>query len=60
MEKYLIPVEWSLSKILTIKADSLEDALKEAKYFDLPETGSYIDGSFEVRLDLMPDSKEKS
>lgn len=49
MPKYTIPVFWSMANDIEVEADSLEEAIKAAKDYDLPQEGAeYIDGSFTV------------
>lgn len=50
--KYKIPVVWQMWGDHEIEADTLEEAISEAKNKGLPyDGGHYIDDSFEVDLD---------
>jgi len=50
--KHKIPVTWTVNATLEIEADSLEQAIEKAGKVPLPE-GEYMDGSFEIRHDLI-------
>jgi len=50
---YRIPIEWSLCEEVTVEAESLEDAIQLANEVPLPSNGEYIDGSFEVREEIV-------
>ena len=45
--EYKIPCSWTVSGVLTIKADSLDAAKNKAYDCPLPE-GDYVDESFEI------------
>ena len=49
MKTWKIPVFWTMNGTVEIKADTLEEAICNAKFSDnpLPE-GDYLDGSFDV------------
>lgn len=47
MKTYLIPVYWTVSGTIKVKADSLEKAIELADNSPLPQ-GDYIDGSYHV------------
>lgn len=51
--KFTIPVSWNVSSEIEIEATSLDGALEQALYCDLPEESNYIDGSFEVNTDCV-------
>ena len=53
LKSYNIPVVWQSWGLLTIEAESLEDAIAEATApgTSLPLTSEYVDGSFEVDRD---------
>ena len=57
--KYTIPINWTLSAELVVEANSLEEAIKAADALPLPEGptegAEYIDGSYEVRNELIPE-----
>ena len=48
MKTYKIPVVWQMYGYVEVQADSVAEAIHEAKGAPLPEDGSYIEGSFEV------------
>ena len=48
MKLYKIPVIWSVTATMEIKAESLEDAILEAEGGRLSTTPDYLGGSFEV------------
>ena len=49
MKTWKIPVFWTMNGVVEIKADTLEEAICDARLGDnpLPE-GNYVDGSFDV------------
>jgi hypothetical protein len=49
MKTYLIPVYWTVSGTIKVKADSLVKAIKLADISPLPK-GDYIDGSYYVKV----------
>lgn len=55
MRKYKIPVSWTMSGIVEVKANSAEEALKtlkqNAKYVQIPVQQHYVDESFHVDCD---------
>ena len=53
MNKYKIPVSWSVCGIMEVEANSLEDAIDKAEDMPLPTDTDYIDGSFEVNRDML-------
>ena len=53
MAEFKIPVTWEVTSIITVEADSLEDAIKKfdeeelnGDGYDLPTDTEYVDGSF--------------
>ena len=48
MKTYRVPVVWQMYGYVEVQADSVAEAIHEAKGAPLPEDGSYIEGSFEV------------
>lgn len=53
MKKWNIPVNWEMTGVVTIEADTLEEALERAENDDsirLP-TGNYVDASIVVAFD---------
>lgn len=53
MNKYKIPCFWQMYAIMTVEADSLEEAIDIAENeSELPD-GNYVDGSFEVDHDVL-------
>ena len=48
MKTYRVPVVWQMYGYVEVEADSVAEAIHEAKGAPLPEDGSYIEGSFEV------------
>jgi len=53
MKQWIIPVSWEVCGTVTIEADTLESAMNEARYGDvpLPEDSEYVDGSFDVTIE---------
>ena len=53
MKQWAIPVSWEVAGVVTISANTLEEAIRAAKHDDsigLP-SGEYVDGSFDVTVD---------
>ena len=53
MKQWAIPVSWEVAGVVTISANTLEEAIHAAKHDDsigLP-SGEYVDGSFDVTID---------
>ena len=53
MKQWVIPVSWEVAGVITISANTLEEAIHAAKHDDsigLP-SGEYVDGSFDVIVD---------
>ena len=50
--KFNIPVCWEVSSEIEIEAASMEEAIQKAHDADLPVGSSYVDGSFEVDMDV--------
>lgn len=52
-KKWQIPVTWEMCGVVTIEADTLEEAIDRANHDDNIElpAGSYVDSSFEVSFD---------
>ena len=46
--KYHLNVYWTMAATVEVEADSLDNAVKQAKVAFLPENGEYLEGSFEV------------
>ncbi len=57
MKEWTIPVNWGMSALVKVKAETLEEAIAYAKEegndIPLPQDGAYVDGSWCVL-----DSKE--
>lgn len=51
---YRIPVEWAVSGVMLVEADSLAQAIEKADEEPLPEAGDYIDGTFNVNRSFIP------
>ena len=45
---FKIPVSYQMYGYVTVKADSLEDAIDKVEEGPLPTNASYVEGSFEV------------
>lgn len=52
---YNIPVEWTVSTVLKIEADSLESAINKSDAVPLPDDAEYVDGSFAIHTDFLED-----
>ena len=54
MKEYLIPVYWEVGATVKVLANSLEEAIEEidSPEFALPTDNDYVDGSFEIDLEL--------
>ena len=53
MKQWVIPVSWEVAGVITISANTLEEAIHAAKHDDsigLP-SGEYVDSSFDVTVD---------
>ncbi len=50
---YRIPVEWAVTGMMLIEADSLAQAIADADDAPLPEAKDYIDGSFNVNTEMV-------
>ena len=53
MKQWAIPVSWEVAGVVTISANTLEEAIHAAKHDDsigLP-SGEYVYGSFDVTID---------
>jgi hypothetical protein len=46
MKTYKIPVSWTVTAVMHIEAESLEDAIKQADNESLPTDTDYLEGSF--------------
>jgi hypothetical protein len=50
--KIILPVTWEVYGEITVKADSIEDAVKKfnsnSDSFPLPNNSEYVDGSFRL------------
>lgn len=60
MTKYAVPVSWTMTSIVTVEADSPEEAMEIAnktmfsEKFPLPKTGAYyLDDSFAIDNDMI-------
>lgn len=55
MAKWKIPVEWAMSALIDIEAETLEEAMEIARddigNIELPIDGEYIDGSWQLEMD---------
>lgn len=45
---YRIPVEWTVTGVMLVEADSVEEAIQEADNMPLPIAEDYVEGSFAV------------
>ena len=54
MKTYTIPVLYTLSARMKIRAETLEAALIEAENLPLPTDGYYVEGSFEINRSVIP------
>lgn len=48
MKTYRVPVVWTMMGYVTVEAESLSEAQREAMNAPLPEDGSYLEDSFEI------------
>lgn len=53
MKTYKIPCHWRVYGFYEIEANNLEEAMQIAEDSNLPENGEYIEGSFEIDLDMI-------
>lgn len=51
MPKFFVEVQWMMTKTMEYEANSLEDAIDQARN-DLPTDGQYLDDSFEVNEEI--------
>lgn len=52
---YRIPVEWAVTGVMLVEADSLAQAIEKAENDEpLPQPEDYIDGSFQVNRSFIP------
>lgn len=51
---YRIPVEWTVSGTMLVKAENLAEAIEEADNAPLPKASEYIEGSFLVNNQMIP------
>ena len=54
MKTYTIPVVYTMSAKMKIKANNLEEALIKAENAPLPSDADYVEGSFEVDYSVIP------
>ena len=52
MAKYTIAVEWIMHDFIEVDADSLQSAIQKAQEHDELPNGDYLDGSFEVNVEI--------
>lgn len=50
---YRIPVEWAVTGVMLVEAESLAEALVEAEDAPLPEAQNFIEGTFEVNRHMI-------
>lgn len=50
---YTIPVSWTVTAEIKVKAANLEEAIKAVEFAPLPSDPDYLDGSFEVNTDVI-------
>lgn len=50
---YRIPVEWAVTGVMLVEAESLAEALVEAEDAPLPEAKDFIEGTFEVNRHMI-------
>jgi hypothetical protein len=50
---YCIPVEWAVSGVMLVEAETIEEAIEQADNEPLPEASDYIAGSFEVNREMV-------
>ena len=57
MKFYEIPCSWEVYGTVEVEANSLDEAIEkvEADDFPLPDRNSYVDGSFEVEVQVAED-----
>jgi len=53
MKTYKIPCTWVMSGTLEIEADTVGEAILKAEYAPLPTEPDYMEGSFNIDLELM-------
>lgn len=51
---FKIPCYWEMFSLVDVEAKSLDDAIKLAENFPLPDNGSYVEGSYEVDMEAIP------
>ncbi len=53
MAKFKVSVEWVMTTDVVIEAETLEDAILQVEDMpELPDDGDYLDGSFEVNMEV--------
>lgn len=54
MKTWEIPVYWTVSSVVSVKADTLEEAITLAKDMavDIPSVGTYVEDSWEADSDV--------
>ena len=55
MKTYKIPVSWEVYGCLEIQANSLDEAIEMAEDSALPQNGEYIEGSFSIDHEVIPE-----
>lgn len=50
---YRIPVEWAVTGVMLVEAESLAEALVEAEEAPLPEAQEFIEGTFEINTEMI-------
>jgi hypothetical protein len=60
MKTYRIPVSWEVYGYVTIKAESLSEAVLQAEDAPLPEDASYIEASFRVDHEAIADEIDEN
>lgn len=50
---YRIPVEWAVTGVMLVEAESLAEALVEAEDAPLPEAQNFIEGTFEINRHMI-------
>jgi hypothetical protein len=60
MAKFKVAVEWVMTTDIVVEANSLAEAIRKAEDMDdLPDDGDYLDGSFEVNLEVTRELNKK-
>jgi hypothetical protein len=60
MKEYTIPVSWQMISDIKIKANSLSEAIQQAKEINSEESipkGHYVNHSFEIQEDFLEETE---